>query len=204
MHNALVDAINETKSFHLARYVVIVLDADLIINAKVYDFGVSHTFEDLLKWLLININRTIELRKDDLLKKRPGAVSTTSEPRLVWTLMVKRPESANKHIFALTRKFNQIMENVVAGDKRSHVLTPEVPTDNRHFDRFGNLTAIGHETFWKSIDSIMKDFDHGETELVPNGQQDHQNEDRDRTQTQHNYNQNRYKWYNPDNNRCYY
>ena len=178
------------------------MDADLIINAKVYDFGVSRTFEDTLKWLLININRTIELRKDDLLRKRPGAVSTTSEPHLVWTLMARRPESTHKHVFSLTHKFNQILESMVAGDKRSYVLTPEVPTDNRHFDSFGNLTAIGHETFWKSVDTIMKDFDHGETELVPNIKQESCHDDRPQL-THHTYNQSRYKWFNPDH-KCHY
>ena len=169
MVNAFAKSLNEyddKKPPHLPRYILIIMDKDLIENAQVYDFGVSHTFEDLMKWLLINFNNMIEIRKD-LIKKRPSAVSSSSEPRLIWVQMIKRSESMDKHIFSLTWKFNTIMESVIAGDKRSHILKPFLEGTNANFDIFGNLTLAGKVAYWKMIDETMKDFDTEETELEP-------------------------------------
>ena len=78
--NAFIDGLNNPLKHHLPCYVIIMLDKDLIHNAKVFDYGVSRTFEDTLKWLLVNINRCVEICKKDLKQKRKGAVSLTSEP----------------------------------------------------------------------------------------------------------------------------
>ena len=59
--NAMVNMLNRHDVPYLPRYLMIFLDKDLITNARVYDFGVTQTFEDTLKWLLININQMIEV-----------------------------------------------------------------------------------------------------------------------------------------------
>ena len=88
IYNAFIKALNENH--HLPRYVIILLDKDIIVYIDHFDFSISKTIEDVLKWLLININQAIETRKQDLLGKRPGAISSLSEPRLIWVQMVKR------------------------------------------------------------------------------------------------------------------
>ena len=99
--NRLVKQLNE-EPFILPRYIIITLDKDLIQSADLFDYGVSRIIEDTLKWLLININMVIEMRKEDLAGKHAGAVSTTSEPRLVWVGMIRHPEnSMNKKVFSL-------------------------------------------------------------------------------------------------------
>ena len=148
IYNSLIKAINSDKNHHLARYILIFLDADLIMNANIFDYGVSRTLEDTLKWLLINVNRVIDLGKDDLIGKRPGSVSSSLEPRLIWVSMIPRPESANHHVFTLTRKFNTILEEVITGDRHSHILCPVVERDAHHFDRLGSLTSIGESAYW--------------------------------------------------------
>ena len=154
---------------HLPRYVIIILHKDFIKNVDIYKFEVSRAFKDLLKWLLINLKNMIEVRKADLIGNRPGSVSSTAEPRLIWVQMIKRPEIAGegKKIFALTRKFNTILEGVVAGDKRSHILKLFLEGTNANFDHRGNLTPGGKVAYWKILDDTMKDFDTGETELEP-------------------------------------
>ena len=77
--NELIRELNKLP-FQLPRYIIIILDKDLIANADLYDYGVSRTIEDTLKWLLININLAIEMCKEDIMGKRPGGISMTSEP----------------------------------------------------------------------------------------------------------------------------
>ena len=73
--NALAKILND-KDNNVPRYILIILDKDLIQNAELTDFEFTRTLEDTLKWILININCMIETRKEDLDKKRPGALST--------------------------------------------------------------------------------------------------------------------------------
>ena len=123
-----------------------------------------------MKWFLININRNIELRKNDLIKKHPGAVSTSAEPRLIWVTMLKRPATSHaKQIFALTSKFNKILEEVVAGDKRSHILKPTIDCDdgNCNYELSGALNPTGVTQFWRNLDVQMHEFDGSKTDLIP-------------------------------------
>ena len=60
--NAFIDTLNEEHNMVLPRYLIIMLDKDLIVEMKLFDYGVTRTLEDLLKWLLINVNNSIEVR----------------------------------------------------------------------------------------------------------------------------------------------
>ena len=167
--NLLVCKLNdEAGSYHLPKYVLFIIDLDLIANADLYDYGISRTLEDTLKWLLININEAINTRKDDLMKKRAGAVSSSSEQCIIWVTMLKHPDySMGKRIFSLCRKFNGILEDVIAGDTRSHIIKVRVNHNNQNFDRNGHLTSEGKVEYWRFINAEMRDFDYGKTELTP-------------------------------------
>ena len=166
--NTLTKEMNSPTHQHLPCYIVILLDKDLVHEANVFDFGVSETLEDIIKWLLINVNRCVELRKEDLRGRRPGAISTEAEPHLILVNMLRRPDhSMDKRVYCLARKYNSVMEKVIAGDKRSHILKIHVDLHEGNFDRVGNLTMAGKHEFWKCIDNEMKDFDQGKTELAP-------------------------------------
>ena len=147
------------------------LDKDLVQYVQVFDYGVSCTFGDTLKWLLINIDRCVEIQKKSMRTKHKGAVSSTSEPRLIWVNMLQRPITTNKQIFALTKKFNTILEEVVSGDKRSHFMRVTIDHANDHFDHAGDITPRGFIALWKHIDTIMYDFEIGKDDLTPNPQQ---------------------------------
>ena len=166
--NSFVSGLNEFD--HLPKHVMVIPDKDLIESISLCDYGIAEILEDNLKWLLININRQIELRQIDLRNKRIGALGSTSEPRLIWVTMLCRPENShNKDVFSLARKFNQILEEVIAGDKRSHILKVHVDTHVGNDDRIGNLTTNGEYHFWRAIDEEMHDFDDNKTELEPFG-----------------------------------
>ena len=83
-------------------------------------------------------------------------------------MMLRRPDhSSEKRIFSLTRKFNNILEEVVAGDPHSHILKVQVDDHNANFDRAGNLSAFGRIKYWLNLDAQIRDFDRGKTELQP-------------------------------------
>ena len=168
VYNALVAALNDEANIHLPRYLILILDADLIQAANIYDYGAVEAFEDNLKWLLINISEGIELRKKDLIYKRHGAVLTNTEPWLIWVTMLRRPGNTTwKEIFSLTRKFNLTLENVIARDPRSHILKVHVDGNGEFFTDDGNFTEAGLAQYWRSVDAEMADFDHGKTDLQP-------------------------------------
>ena len=165
--NQLIKVLN-MPPFMLPRYILIMLDKDLITSAELFNYGVLQTMEDTLKWLLKKINQVIETRKQDLMGKRPGVVSTTSEPRLVWVTMLRRPDkSLNKQVHALVRKFNKILEQVISVNQRSHFLKMDLETTCTNYELIGNLTQIGKLEYWKKLDATMKDLDRGKTELEP-------------------------------------
>ena len=128
---------------------------------------VAKVLEDCLKWLLININLMLETRKEDLIKKRPGAVPTLAEPRLVWVQMVKCPSEFTDVIFSLAKVFNELLEATIAGDKHSHILKLHIEGNSHNFDRWGNLTSLCKCIFWKLLDDSMKNFDAGDTDFRP-------------------------------------
>ena len=147
LFNAFVKALNDFK--YLPKYILIMPDKDIIENIGVYDFGIADTIEDCIKWLLININRYLELHKEDMMGKRPGSIFSTSEPRLIWITMLCRPvDSFAKNVFSLVHKFNNILETVISGDKRSHILKVHIDTHADNFDRIGNLTTNGKHDLW--------------------------------------------------------
>ena len=104
--------------------------------------------------------------------------------------MARRPECTDRRIFALTRKFNNILEDVVANDRRSHVLRVPVEADNANFDRSGSFTAEGRVIeYWKIIDKSMRNFDRGITDLKPQRRQEPWPA----------RNQSKFKWFNKNN-----
>ena len=109
----------------------------------------------------------IEQRKENLLKHRLGAVASYSELCLIWVTMIPKPECNKKHAYSLTRKFNSVLEDVISGDKRSHILKVYLDHHNNLFDRSGNLTPDGFIAFWNQIDHAMSEFERGKTELAP-------------------------------------
>ena len=158
INNTLVDKLNNEP--RLLCYILILLDQDIVANAKVFDYGVYRTLQDLIKWLLVIINCSIETCKEDIRHKRPGVLTAASEPRLVWVKMAKRPNySVLKQIHSLAQKFNNILEQTIAGDHRSHILPVHVVHNNLHIDHSGNFTPDGFIEYWHQIDITMKEFD---------------------------------------------
>ena len=210
MLNSLIKKLNEVK--HLPRYIVIIFDKELIVDGQIFNFGARETYEYALRWFVNNVACMIDTRKDDIRKKRPGALSPGSEPRFIWVEALSRPEVLlAKCVYSLICKFNAALEEVVAEERHSHVLKVEVQINNSNFDRLGSLTPIGQIEYWNSLDSQLKDFDQRKTELLPAGVLPRANKAKDRndshrrsssslcsSQDQSKEHYNHYKWFRKD------
>ena len=83
--NSLINAINDNK--YLPRHIVVIPDWDLvkeIVNVKTNLFVLM---EKLIKWIVINMNRAVKNREDDLRKFSDGAI-TYGEPKWLWVRMI--------------------------------------------------------------------------------------------------------------------
>ena len=168
VNNVLVSRLNERLKPHLLRYIVILLDIDLIKDIKIFDYGVADTFETTIKWLVNCVDRNIDAKKENLRNIRPEAIAPASEPRLIWVKALPRPEiMLAKSIFSLICKFNNILENIIADDRHSHILKVDVQPNNTNFDRLRHLTPFGKIEFWRDLDNKLKEFDRGKTKLIP-------------------------------------
>ena len=71
MINSLIEALN--LSAKLPRYVIIVLDADLIKSALPCDFGIKVKLSKIANYLMSEINKLMETRRENLKTVRAGA-----------------------------------------------------------------------------------------------------------------------------------
>ena len=59
----------------------------------------------------------------------------------------------DKQVLSLAKKFNGILEKVISGDKKLHILKIHLELHSGNFDRMGNLTPAGRNEFWRCIDN---------------------------------------------------
>ena len=72
-----------------------------------------------------------------------------------------------KPLFKLVKKANEVLEDLVRKyDKYSHIIYMESLTEFKFFDTCGKLTSSGKSSFWREIDTQMRCFDRGDTDLM--------------------------------------
>ena len=171
MYNSFIQALN--NKFKLPRYVVLIPDNDLVKSIKFFDYGIKETFAETLKWLIVQIERALDARIDDLLRKRTGAMRP-NHTKIIWVKMLPRPlasgnnnivEKTNK-VVVLRKKFNTVLENLLASRKHSHIMNIQL-NQNRFFDNYSSLTFNGAREYWLEIDAQLRSFHKHEIDLVP-------------------------------------
>ena len=166
--NCFIDVLNQKS--HLPRYVLIIIDKDWFETSGILKYGAGEAVTKAVKWWMKEMNKFIEIRKDHLYSKKPGAIAVASEPRFIWVTMVKRPYIRNEtlaSIFSLTRKSNVNLENALVDERHTHTLKVNTASDGSNFDNWGRLNATGKVEFWKNVDEQFKDFDRSKTDLKP-------------------------------------
>ena len=156
----MIEALNERPK--LPKYLIMILDADLIKITKCYKTSPSYVLGSAIHQILKKLEKAIERRKCELLEKKPGALQDNF-PKVVWIRMLRRPSKiADSHrILSLRGKFNQALEDnlAIASDKH-HLMSIEI--DEEDFDHWGKITQPGMITFWKELDRGLMKFDRNE------------------------------------------
>ena len=166
--NAIIEGFN--RCVKLPRYIFIILDKNLIEAAVFYkyDYGVKKMLERWMRWLSRTLDRYIETRKQDLISKRPGAVSA-HEPKIIWIKMIDRPHvqrgDPRFKVYSQRNKFNDLLDELATNKRNNHVLNVESLEADRHFTRPGELNEFGALQYWKEIDYYFKKFDRREINL---------------------------------------
>ena len=103
--NALAEKLNDKDSVPLPKFILIILECDIIKQAQFYDYGIAYILDQLYTWLQKNIEMFIETRKGDLKIRKPGAVLSATYPKFIWVLPLQRPPiTLKRNIFALVSK----------------------------------------------------------------------------------------------------
>ena len=111
--NSIIQGLNAWA--HLPRYILVIPDTDIIDYVKRCEYlnkDEQCHFESIITWLVKEIKKAVEIRLDDLHRKRPGAILTSAEPRIIWVKVVPRPVVlAGKENFSLIQRFNTHAQN---------------------------------------------------------------------------------------------
>ena len=102
--------------------------------------------------------------------KKPGSLSTATEPRVIWLAMITRPRVTDPHLISIynkTGKFNRALEDSVAMHRYHHIMYLENVDQSPHFDTLGKLTAKGKTEMWHEIIHQIKRFNMEEIHLKP-------------------------------------
>ena len=96
--NSLIHALNEKPvqdregryvgaAQFLPRFIIIIVDWDIVKHIGHFKFGMSIMIEKVLKWIITNMECAIMTRKEDLLRVKLGAI-VSSEPKIIWVKML--------------------------------------------------------------------------------------------------------------------
>ena len=170
--NSVIEAFNERD--HLPKYIIFILDKDIIKDVDVFSFDAVKTLGKITAWLIKQINLMLRCRRADLTERRPRAVFQ-DDPKLVFCRMIRRIEhqplgSHLDKVFSLRAKFNDALNDAVI-EIDQHMLTINSCNSLSHFDRWGKLTHRGQTDFWEEIDELLERFDIGKIKLLPNPKQ---------------------------------
>ena len=168
--NSLIDGLN-TSLKRLPKYIIFVLDKDIIESnlRRIQGYGIRSMMQASIEYLMKEANKLISRRKDDMKQRRGGSISSSAEPRIMWTTIIKRPfntQYSMHEIYKIVSKANTVIEEAVRKfNKYNHLIYIE--TVNLHFDTMGKLSAAGRTAFWKEIVTEMEIYDRGKTNLEP-------------------------------------
>ena len=118
MTNELVKGLNE--HVRLPRMIVVIPDWDILRFIDHFAYGVSTVTGICLHWVINNMEHYIEARKDELRRKKLGAV-TPNEPKIIWVMMFNRVNGTSK-MLAVRKKYNTVLEELLSKRRYHYVL----------------------------------------------------------------------------------
>ena len=145
-------------------------DVDLINSMNVASYNTSRVIGSLIHYLIKQIDTLLTRRKEDLLDKKPGALSEEAT-KVIWVRMLKRPNidptlaSPKLQALKYRGKFNSILEERIAEDGMGNHLIISIDISPYEFDYGGKITLEGQYEFWCEMIKGLKKFDQKEITL---------------------------------------
>ena len=167
--NSLISAMNERE--RLPTYIVMLFNKDIIRDVDIMAQNAHHVLQDIVHWLLRQIQNLTRRKYLELQNKKPGAINAGG-PTIIHVRMIRRPASiktteALERIFSLHAKFNDALNDTAV--KMGHrILTLNSCFALDHFDHLGKLSHKGKEMLWFELDNLLEKFDKGKIKLLPN------------------------------------
>ena len=162
--NATIKALNEND--RMPRIIVIIPDDDIFKYIDCYKEDVILLAGAALTWIINQIDRAMDCKKQDLMQVRPGAVFA-SEPKVIWVKALDKWKSNTDEAYA-TDKFNDTLAEILM-DKKGHYLIDLTEEMNNPalFTQWGELNSDGRIRFWTEMDYRIKGFDQHKILLKP-------------------------------------
>ena len=162
INNAFIEALNRQE--HLSKYILVILDRDLIDMINCFDFGITVQLERSIKWLGSQFYRHLAARRDQIWNIKLGGISY-DDTKIIWIEMFDCP--VIDPAVNICNKFNKGLNEVAHARKNHHILIVGSLKNNKHFKRNGKLNYWGKMQFWREVDFHFKQFDRKKTQMEP-------------------------------------
>ena len=153
MQIAFATALN--KRIYLPKFVVIVLDDDLIQYLQYKNYGVSTMYGTWIEYLAKEFNSMVQDRIAQLPTK--ARRNPRFEPHIYW-MALPAHNGFDETETLMRTKFNLCMESVVRTYANMRVIKPKVIWDKTDSNLVVNnrMTETGQEMYWRTIDSVLQ------------------------------------------------
>ena len=148
----------------LPRIILVIMDWDIVRYLNYFDYGVSKDLGKLIKHLVREIEKLIQICREDLATKKKGSVIST-EPKVIYVKMLQRPQPSQ---FMLVRnKFNAILEETLSRYHYCYIMDIDKALSTIAFGQGNQLTNDGAVAFWHELNQQIGAFDRQDISLKP-------------------------------------
>ena len=201
LRSSLATGIAQQKSGLLPKYIVVVLDDDLITFLDFKEEGVATLLGTWIKWLAKEFTSLIQERKDQVPKKSKG----DGQPLFYW-MAAPTHTCFSRERYALHVKFNLSLDSVIRANP-SNMRVIKMKEGWNPKDSFlvvnDRMTDAGLSAYWDAVDASLKFNSHRRDlfmakKLVQSCAKDAQPSASSSSETSHAEEKNRHHWeYDP-------
>ena len=148
--NTFIQALNEHAK--LPKFLVIMLDADLIKYITFNGMGVSTIYGEWISWLLKELKSAIDTTKSQL----PVKAKRDNYPVLYWVNAAIHPFFPDNN---LHQKFNLCLESIIKQEPSMHVVKFKnhwSQDDNSLVNHVGTISEIRKNEYWRAVDTTIE------------------------------------------------
>ena len=163
--NAFTKAANENNK--LPRMVVFIPDWDIVKYVNYFQLGVKDMFSQILGWIMTNVMRVIQSKKDKLEHRNAGSI-ISSEPKIIWVKMIECIGGEYNRALTTRYRFNAALENQLAARKNHFVFDiGKAIADPGYFTMWNDLTGDGKSRYWCELDNSIQMFEYDKDPFKP-------------------------------------